>query len=158
MTNQQKTVLIVEDDSDWRLLYQEEIARSGWRSISFDNVPQALHAIRSGDVMYDAAIVDKGGSNSRRGMADIIAHRDGLEVLRELKKQQPFCVRILSTGELWSKDIFEDKTICLHMFMDKGYFSENRRAMFAKLKSWNVAPNLEQPILYTSPRRRERMM
>lgn len=147
----QRSVLIVEDDENWRELYQEECQKRGWRHIAFDNVPQALRLIESSDPrMFDIAIVDKGGSNALRGKPDIIAHRDGLTVLRTLKEHQPTCVRMLSTGESWSPELFSDPTLALHIFIDKGF--GDLGAAFKTVEGWRVPPALDKPIIFGNER------
>lgn len=153
-----RSVLIVEDDPNWRDVYTEDCEEYGWKCNTVDNLPAALRLIETGDSMFDIAIVDKGGSNALRGGVDVIKHRDGLTLLRRLKELQPFCIRVLSTGESWSREIFVDPTLGLHIFMDKAYYLENRDGMFRKLNSWHGTPDLEQPVLFTSPSRRERLL
>jgi CheY-like chemotaxis protein len=141
-----RSVLIVEDDSDWRKEYRNRCKNRGWSTTEFNNVPQALRLVESGDVQFDIAIVDKGGSNASRGKPDIIGHRDGLTVLRCLKEYQPACIRVLSTGESWSHILFSDQLLQLHAFFDKGA-GEYLHDLFVLLDGWEIAPLLERPVV-----------
>lgn len=146
----QRTVLIVEDDPDWQKSYIRQCKEMGWKYKAFNRVQDALAFLEQNAVMFDVAIVDKGGSNARRGGRDLIGHRDGLTVLRRIKELQPFCARVLSTGEYWNEKLFDDPTLKLHAFVDKGWWAENREALFQQLASWESPPDLRRPVLFTS--------
>lgn len=111
--------LVVDDIADWRFLFSEMFERLDWRVDEADNVPDALKLIERGSHQYHVAIVDKGGSGAWSGEPDIIGHRDGLRVLKELKSENPGCIRILATGEPWNPNAFTDPKLELQVFYDK---------------------------------------
>lgn len=110
-------MLVVEDTEDWQDLYRERFAAEGARVTVVDNVDAALRLIRQGDILFDVAIIDKGGSGRWSGDPDIIGHRDGLRVLQLLKEEQPACIRVLATAEPYVRGAFDK--VGIHAFYDK---------------------------------------
>lgn len=155
--NDQKSVLIVEDDRDWQHLFAFECKKRQWKYTVIDNPGSAIRLIESGDKMFDAAIVDKGDNDVIRRGGDNIGHGDGLTVLRSIKDHQPNCIRILATGENWSSTLFTDPTLRLHMFMDKGYHAEFGEAMYGQIRQWDPRDVPERTIVFMPRRGGERL-
>lgn len=149
IANDRKSILIVEDESDWRDIYIDDCTRRGWKITAFDNVSAALHEIESGDHIFDAAIVDKGDNEVVRRGPEIIGYRDGLTVLRRLKELQPTCIRILATGESWSHSLFTDPSLRLHVFLDKGFYVEFGQPMCQIIQEGHLHHIPENTIVFS---------
>jgi DNA-binding NtrC family response regulator len=116
---QSYNVLIVEDDESWRDIYSRAIKAHGWKGYVFDRIDPALQMIREGNVQFDTAFIDKGGSGFWTGEPDYIGHRDGLRVLQELMREQPACIRVLGTGEPYRAGAFDNPDLGVQIFFDK---------------------------------------
>lgn len=80
-------VLVVEDDANLRLALRSALEKKGYGIQEAENGGAALQRVTEGD--YDAAVVDFQ-----------LPPPDGLEVLKQLSRVQPRCVRVLMSGAL----------------------------------------------------------
>lgn len=80
-------VLIVEDDANLRPALRAALERGGYGVQEAESGSEALRKMTESD--YDAAVVDFQ-----------LPPPDGLEVLKQLRRVQPRCVRVLMSGAL----------------------------------------------------------
>jgi EAL domain-containing protein (putative c-di-GMP-specific phosphodiesterase class I) len=80
-------VLLVDDDAELLELLAAVLRRAGYRVVAADTAEAALALVR--DLGFDLAICDR----HLPGM-------DGIELLEQLREQQPMCARVLLTGGL----------------------------------------------------------
>lgn len=147
-------ILIVEDDEDWRDILEEDLTRAGLQFLAAESFDHALQLARNSDVVFDGAIVDKGGKGSFRGIASFGYH-DGLIVISALRENQPFCRTILLTGESFSMSAQQSGAFA---FSDKGWL--NKQRLLNEINKGPLHPNeIGQPTIniseHRSPRRPE---
>ncbi len=85
MTGQQKTILVVEDERNLRVLYEQELERLGYRVLGASGGREAVDIVANEDV--DLVVLDI-------GMPDM----DGLEAMRKMLDKRRKLPVILNTA------------------------------------------------------------
>jgi DNA-binding response OmpR family regulator len=98
-------ILVVDDDLFWKEYWgrREFTAEKGFSVISVDSIEAAEILLDKKN--FDGAIFDKG---EKRFVPEKEFHtHDGIEFIKFLRKEQPFCRIALVTAEEFSREVFD---------------------------------------------------
>jgi ActR/RegA family two-component response regulator len=137
-------ILVVDNKDDWCKKWVNELCIRGIFSV--DTAITFLDATTLiQNNIYEGAIIDKGGKDLIEKPSPTYDYHDGLRLIEELKKTQPFCRIILNTGEAFSRSVFECGA---SVFLNKGVYAEHSDTIIDMLSLGALRQNeINVPIL-----------